>query len=98
MKTTTTTTICRYTNAACLRFIIIGNDYNWNVKNIFVDINKTDEFIFVSPITLPGNIGERFYAAVDLCILSMCNHTIATTGWLFMFSGFLQKNAAFFVF
>lgn len=53
----------RYT---CLQFLILGNDYEWNLANV---PNRNNVLV------LKTNTAE-----VDLCILSRCNGSIVSTG------------------
>lgn len=59
-----------------LIFIILGDDYNWNIENV----PKVDNIKVMKP-----NI-----RTVDMCILSMCNHTIISTGTFGYWSAFLS--------
>ncbi len=62
----------------CLRFVILGNDYNWNLANT---PNGTDVVVLKS--------GP---APVDLCVLSKCNHSIISTGSFGFWAAYLAQG------
>jgi galactoside 2-L-fucosyltransferase 1/2 len=68
---------------ACIRFLIVGNDLSWNIDNI----HQTSDVVFLKPS--PN-------AAVDLCVLASCQHTIATTGSFSWWAAFLANGNATF--
>jgi galactoside 2-L-fucosyltransferase 1/2 len=64
-----------FNSSDCLVFIFAGNDLGWNYENI---PPAEDTFIIQSPS-----------AAVDMCVLTMCNHTIMTSGTFGWWAGYL---------
>lgn len=64
-------------------FLVFGNDYRWNVENISTNVSETKRnFIFFN----------SFSSVVDMCLLSLCNHTIITTGSFGWWSAFLSNG------
>lgn len=62
-----------------LNFILLGEDFDWNLKNF----QKFPEF---EKKILPPNKNP----AVDLCVLSKCDHVIMTTGTFGWWGGYLS--------
>ncbi len=62
---------------------MLGNDFLWNINNI----GAARDVIYLYPSQI---------AAVDMCILSKCQHTIATTGTFGWWSAFLANGLATF--
>lgn len=69
----------RFNNSSkTIIFLILGNDYPWNVKNA----PKAKNLIVLEP-------QDR---TVDLCIVSRCNHTIISAGTFGWWAAFLNKG------
>lgn len=71
------------TNTTCLKFLILGDDYDWNIQNIGAAPDIT--------VLQPSKT-----AAIDLCMLSKCNHTIVTTGTFGWWAAFLANGTSTF--
>lgn len=63
-----------------LIFLVLGNDYEWNLKNAPIRKN----LVVVKPKS----------RTLDLCILSKCNHTILSTGTYGWWAAFLAAGEA----
>lgn len=63
-----------------LIFLVLGNDYHWNKKYLL----KQSNVIFLKPRS----------SAVDLCVLSKCNHIIFTTGTFGWWAAYLAGGHA----
>lgn len=70
----------RYSNHSCIFFIIIGDDYNWNLQNS----PKRHNIIVFKPRT----------QYIDLCVLSRCNHTIISSGTYGWWAAYLAGGEA----
>lgn len=71
----------RYKNETCIAFIILGNDYEWNLQN---SPNQSN-------VIVPKPHSSAF---VDMCVLSRCNHTIISTGTFGWWAAFLAGGDA----
>lgn len=61
-----------------LIFVILGNDYEWNLKNVPIRKNLV--------VIKPNN------RTLDLCILSKCNHMIMSSGTYSWWAAFLSAG------
>ena len=62
----------------CLFFLILGNDYTWNLAN---SPRQSNIAVFLPNLTVP---------AIDLCLLASCDHVIMSTGTFSWWAGFLS--------
>ncbi len=70
----------RHKDSPCLKFLIYGNDYDWNRAQV-----KEDRNVIVMKLSSP---------AVDMCVLSSCNHTMMSTGTFGFWAAFLSGGHA----
>ncbi|VDO96586.1 unnamed protein product [Soboliphyme baturini] len=66
-----------------LIIIIVGQEYQWNMKNV----PESPDVYVLSPVS----------AAVDMCVLSKCNHVIYSVGTYGWWSAFLANGRTFYM-